>query len=55
MPGMYDTAGMGQMDMSGMSMNMSGYYPDSPEAQYSSGGTVLLLALGMATFGVLEF
>jgi len=55
MPGMEDTMGMGQMVIASgnNTVNMTGYYPDSPEAQYSCACTILLFLLGMATFGTL--
>jgi len=55
MPGMQDNMAMGSEMVMGGSMNMTGYYPNSPQAQYSSACTILLLLLGMATFGTLGF
>jgi len=54
MPGMQDNMGMSDVMVMG-SMNMTGYYPNSPQAQYSSACTILLLLIGMATFGTLVF
>jgi len=55
MPGIYDTLSMGDgqtVIVSGnLTINVTGYFPNSPEAQYSSSCTILLLYLGMATFG----
>jgi len=56
MPGIYDTLSMGGQTVivsGNMTINVTGYYPNSPEAQYSSACTILLLFLGMATFGTL--
>jgi len=38
-----------------ITMNVTGYFPNSLEAQYSCACTILLLFLGIATFAVLEF
>jgi len=56
-PGTFDTLGMGQVvaRVGNMTVNITGYYPNSPEAQYSSACTILLLFIGMATFGNLAF
>jgi len=58
-PGFYDTMDMGggqwAVIVGNETIFLSGYYPTSPEAQYSSACTILLLFLGMATFGTLTF
>jgi len=54
LPGVFDTMQMGggMIVVSGNStINVTGYYPNSLEAQYSCACTVLLLLLGMATAG----
>jgi len=52
-PPMSGDMGDDTMAMGVSSGNMSGYFPNSPEAQYSSACTLLLLFTGMATFGTL--
>jgi len=55
MPGPIDSYSMDQtVIVSGNStMNLTGYFPDSLEAQCSCAGTILLFLLGIATFGTL--
>jgi len=58
-PGIVDTLSMGGQQVvvlpGNITVNVTGYYPDSPEAQYSCACTILLLFLGIASFAVLEF
>jgi len=52
MSGMVMTSDMSSMMSSNMTdmMSMSGYFPNSPLAQYSSAGSFLLILVGLATF-----
>jgi len=57
-PGNYDTMSMGGQTFifyNNQTINVTGYYPDSPEAQYSSACTILLLFLGITTIAPLVF
>jgi len=56
--GTYDTLNMGDSEMiviGNTTINVTGYFPNSPEAQYSCACTILLLLIGMATFGTVVF
>jgi len=52
-PPMSGVSGDDTMGMSVTTGNLTGYYPNSPEAQYSSAATLLLLFTGMATFATM--
>ena len=56
LPGVCDTLGMGaggSVTVGNITLNVTGYCPTSPEAQYASAGTILLMLLGISTFAAL--
>jgi len=57
-PGVIDANTMGatgSVVIGNQTITLVGYFPNSPEAQYASGCTILLFFIGIATFGALEF
>jgi len=57
-PGVSDTQSMYQIEsitIGNSTFNISGYFPYSPEAQFSCAASILLLVIGMVTFAVLEY
>jgi len=57
-PGIQDTLSMnsqGSINIGNVTVNVTGYFPYSPESEYACACTLLLFFMGIATFGVLEF